>query len=679
MMAMVCVNEIKAGTDAPKKSKKAKTKHRRKVHHHTETIHSSEPIASGPVSNGGPFADVPPGHWAYDAVQKASEAGILQGWENKFHGGKIVNRFQMAVIIARMLDRVGVLKAKGKVITAEDIANLESLTIEFADELALLNVKVSRLEDVVSSMRRDVDLLKADMAAGGAKAGISGTAQARFAFTGDGSPGWEGGRFVGGAGGLPGPVGSFVGNGAAGSILPNPAGTTGITRYKGQTVSGNGTVFAPGAYAFDSRNFFTVSNFAINIDRDLDKHIHFHGQLDVNAEGSAYSQGATNASGYNPNSAFQNGLGNPLSGRGETFASSTSNIIVNEAYITWDDWFNNGVEGRLGIFALPMNFEVNGPSRTYQWTITPSIANSKWESIRPVGMDIFQNNEKDALCFYVGFFTPGDTSNGVNRSGTLLSAPTGFNALPALNGINVNNVSPTNQAQLDTLPNPAGSTYGDGRFPTPLGFASMTDAARGVDGQTLSASDLGYYGMVGTHPTNKGHEGFNWHVAYFDRNGDLRPSFSSTPSQTDWWAWQAAASYQFQKVLVAAQYYNSQSKNFGTGDILTTTDPRRMNTTPFLNFQGLDTKSYSLMALINWQFTPRGSVTARYEYAEDETGLAKLQADVFTLALNWRASDHGWFQLEWIAPETRARSENGVLNDTDINDDLVQVNYKLNW
>src|SRR5579862_9428968 len=120
---------------AEKKGKPAKH-HHKKSHHHAGAAHVSE-------ANGGPFADVPRGHWAYDAVQKAAEAGILQGWNNRFHGNKVVNRYQMAVVVARMLDRVGVLRANGKVITAQDIANLESLVIEFADELALLNVKVS--------------------------------------------------------------------------------------------------------------------------------------------------------------------------------------------------------------------------------------------------------------------------------------------------------------------------------------------------------------------------------------------------------------------------------------------------------------------------------------------------------------------------------------------------------
>ena len=61
----------------------------------------------------------------------------------------------MAVITAKILDQV---KGGGATMGAPEdlkkmIANLEALTIEFADELALLNVKVSTLEDTVAELK----------------------------------------------------------------------------------------------------------------------------------------------------------------------------------------------------------------------------------------------------------------------------------------------------------------------------------------------------------------------------------------------------------------------------------------------------------------------------------------------------------------------------------------------
>lgn len=95
------------------------------------------------------FKDVPPNHWAYDAINKAVEAGILQGYNNMFHGKKTLNRFQMAVVVARMLDKVG--KGGGGV-DKDALKQLEALVTEFADELALLNVKVGKLEETVANM-----------------------------------------------------------------------------------------------------------------------------------------------------------------------------------------------------------------------------------------------------------------------------------------------------------------------------------------------------------------------------------------------------------------------------------------------------------------------------------------------------------------------------------------------
>jgi hypothetical protein len=633
-------------------------RHKRGHHHHH---HHHTPAGE---AHGGPFSDVPRSHWAYDAVQKAAEAGMLQGWNNRFHGHKVVNRYQMAVVVSRMLDRVGVLRANGKVITAQDIANLESLVIEFADELALLNVKVSTLEDTVAGLKKDVDLIKADLRGVGARAGITGTVDARFVFTDDSGSGYRYGPFV------------------SGLLAPNPSATSGIVRYNGQAVSGNGNPVTTipgttGPNTFDDRNFFTVANFAINIDREFDPHTHFHAQLNINAEGSLDAPGATldglgnigplGAPPYFfPPGATNTNLGAPLAGRGSSF--TVGNILVNELYVVFDDWFTESVNGRLGIYALPMNTEVNGPSRTYLWTLTPSIANSKWESLRPVGLDIFQHNDKEALTFYVGFFTPGDTSNGILRSGTLLSQNQGVFAPGIFN------------AQNDTVPL---GGVGFGRFPTPLADAAMTDAARGIDGQNLTSDDIGFYGMVGQHPTCKDHRGLSWHVAYFDRNGNIRRGLDGSPSLTDWDAWQVFASYQWSDVLVLAQYFNSSSANYSFADLGAgtgvTIDGRRIFSTPFVNFFGEDTRSDSIMALVNWQFTRRGSVTVRYEDAEDRTGLARIQAEVWTLAFNWRTSDHGWLQLEYIDPQTKTRSEQGIGNTLDINDELFQVNYKLNW
>lgn len=106
------------------------------------------------------FADVPRDHWAYDAISRCVETGILKGFDGKFHGKKLLNRYQMAVVVAKILDQTKGGLPSGAAPKPTDIQNLEALTIEFADELALLNVKVSTLEDSFVELKHDVEKLK---------------------------------------------------------------------------------------------------------------------------------------------------------------------------------------------------------------------------------------------------------------------------------------------------------------------------------------------------------------------------------------------------------------------------------------------------------------------------------------------------------------------------------------
>ena len=131
----------------------------------------------------GKFTDVPRTHWAYDAIQSAVDAGILQGYDGKFHGKRLLNRYQMAVITAKLLNKAGNATG-GRAVNGDVqkmIANLEALTIEFADELALLNVKVSTLEDTVAELRNgDCGTQCAPM--GGSTGDLGFTAFASFAL-----------------------------------------------------------------------------------------------------------------------------------------------------------------------------------------------------------------------------------------------------------------------------------------------------------------------------------------------------------------------------------------------------------------------------------------------------------------------------------------------------------------
>ena len=111
-----------------------------------------------------PFSDVYPSHWAYEAVTEMAQKGIVQGFPNgTFKGNEPVTRYQLAMITAKMLANVEQMGGAGNV-SKTDLQTLEKLTVEFADELALLGVKVTALEDDMQVVKEDVAGLKKDVA-----------------------------------------------------------------------------------------------------------------------------------------------------------------------------------------------------------------------------------------------------------------------------------------------------------------------------------------------------------------------------------------------------------------------------------------------------------------------------------------------------------------------------------
>ncbi|MFZ2960804.1 MAG: S-layer homology domain-containing protein [Candidatus Ozemobacteraceae bacterium] len=119
------------------------------------------------MASANPFTDVPFSHWAYDAVNKLAAKGLLQGYpDGTFKGEKHVTRYALAMVTAKMLANVEQMMEKGldgKLVTKADLQTLEKLTVEFADELALLGVKVTALEDDMQVVKEDVSTLKKDV------------------------------------------------------------------------------------------------------------------------------------------------------------------------------------------------------------------------------------------------------------------------------------------------------------------------------------------------------------------------------------------------------------------------------------------------------------------------------------------------------------------------------------
>ncbi len=126
------------------------------------------------------FQDVPTTHWAYPALQKLAAAGVLEGYppDGKYFGQRPMTRYEFAVAIARLLNKLGTgggiagpqgiqgipgpagpagPGVTGDYLTRDQIlAIVEPLQREFRDELARLGTRVDALENRMSNVENRV-------------------------------------------------------------------------------------------------------------------------------------------------------------------------------------------------------------------------------------------------------------------------------------------------------------------------------------------------------------------------------------------------------------------------------------------------------------------------------------------------------------------------------------------
>ncbi|MEW6201375.1 MAG: S-layer homology domain-containing protein [bacterium] len=53
-----------------------------------------------------PYRDIPLDHWAYQAVKHMANLGLLEGYEGGFQGDQPLTRYELAVIVSRMIDKM---------------------------------------------------------------------------------------------------------------------------------------------------------------------------------------------------------------------------------------------------------------------------------------------------------------------------------------------------------------------------------------------------------------------------------------------------------------------------------------------------------------------------------------------------------------------------------------------
>lgn len=109
-------------------------------------------MAGSAFAAANPFADVPQGNWAYDAVAQLAADGIVAGYpDGAFKGAQPATRYEVASVVARALAKVDVTKAN-----KQDLEMLKKLTLEFKDELDALGVKVDKIDGRVAALEEGV-------------------------------------------------------------------------------------------------------------------------------------------------------------------------------------------------------------------------------------------------------------------------------------------------------------------------------------------------------------------------------------------------------------------------------------------------------------------------------------------------------------------------------------------
>jgi len=107
---------------------------------------------AAPAFAANPFADVPAGHWAYDAVAQLAADGLISGYpDGAFKGARQATRYEVAAMVARAVARGDELHA-----SKQDLELLKKLVMEFKDELDAMGVKVNKLDKRVSTLEKNI-------------------------------------------------------------------------------------------------------------------------------------------------------------------------------------------------------------------------------------------------------------------------------------------------------------------------------------------------------------------------------------------------------------------------------------------------------------------------------------------------------------------------------------------
>ncbi|MFH0801406.1 MAG: S-layer homology domain-containing protein [bacterium] len=97
------------------------------------------------------FGDVPQSHWAKDAIMQLASKGLLEGYpDGTFKGDRLTSRWEMAIVVARLMARVE--QMGSKYFSRADMDTLKALAESYKDELTSYGVRMDSVEDNFSKL-----------------------------------------------------------------------------------------------------------------------------------------------------------------------------------------------------------------------------------------------------------------------------------------------------------------------------------------------------------------------------------------------------------------------------------------------------------------------------------------------------------------------------------------------
>jgi len=105
------------------------------------------------------FGDVPASHWAKDAVASLAAKGLIEGYpDGTFKGDRATTRYEMALMVARLLAKVDQMGANYA--SKADMETIKGLVDGLREELDAMGVRVTSAEDNIQKLNTRVTALE---------------------------------------------------------------------------------------------------------------------------------------------------------------------------------------------------------------------------------------------------------------------------------------------------------------------------------------------------------------------------------------------------------------------------------------------------------------------------------------------------------------------------------------